>query len=100
MDTAGIRFADIEWSANLTLAHVILATEAGNNWLLLYRMSRVLSELEKLLRFLGPDDLQSRTDDQRHRLALSMRDAHKRLAQFSRTHTVEKLRRIPMLNLL
>ena len=97
MNTPGIRFANVEWNANLALANIILAADARNDCLLLHRMSRALSELEKLLPFLTRNYLDSRNNGEKHRLALRMRDAHTRLAQLSRSRRVENLWRIPML---
>ena len=81
MSIAGITADHLEFSANRTLAYAILATEAPNDYLRLYRMNKVLSDLRKMLPLLTAEFSQSFPKQQKDRLILRLQDAYKILAE-------------------
>jgi hypothetical protein len=98
MNIPAIEPDEIEFSANLTLAYTILASESRNNYVVfVYRLSKVASQLKKLLPILTSNYLRSMTGGQRHRITLRLQDAHKLLAQLSRSPETETLSRFPVL---
>jgi hypothetical protein len=101
MNTAPVEFGDIEFSANRTLAYVILARESRSNYLLLvYHLSEVASELKKFLPFLTPEYLGSLSDRRKHRLTLRLQDAHMILVQLSRSPEADTCSRFPVIRRL
>jgi hypothetical protein len=98
MDTAPVDFGEIEFGANRTLAYVILATESLNNYaVLMYRLSKVASELRKLLPILTPAYLESLPERQKYRLTLRLEDAYRLLWQLSRSSEAETFSHFPVL---
>jgi hypothetical protein len=101
MNTTAVDFGEIEFGANRTLAYVILASESLNNYaVLIYRLSRVGSELKKLLPVLTPASLASLTDRQKYRLTLRLQDTYKLLAQLSVSSVAETFSHFPVLRTL
>lgn len=101
MGSAGITADRLEFSANQTLAYAILATEAHNEYLRLYRMSKVLSELRKMLPLLTVEFCDSLAEGQKNRLFLRLQDAHVILAEFSGSNEAESIvRHLPLLKAL
>lgn len=97
MSIAGITADHLEFSANRTLAYAILATEAPNDYLRLYRMNKVLSELRKMLPLLTAEFSQSFPEQQKDRLILRLQDAYKILAEVSGSGETERIvRHLPM----
>jgi hypothetical protein len=98
MDTAPVDFGEIEFGANRALAYVILATESLNNYaVLMYRLSKVASELRKLLPILTPAYLESLPERQKYRLTLRLEDAYRLLWQLSRSSEAETFSHFPVL---
>jgi hypothetical protein len=101
MNTTPVDFGQIEFSANRTLAYVILASGSLNNYVVLvYRLSEVASELKKFLPFLTPEYLESLSDRRKRRLTLRLQDAHRLLVQLSRSPEAETFSRFPILRRL
>jgi hypothetical protein len=101
MNTTAVDFGEIEFGANRTLAYVILASESLNNYVvLIYRMSKVWSELKKLLPVLSPAYLASLTDRQKYRLNLRLQDTFKLLVQLSVSSEAETFSHFPVLRTL
>ena len=100
MTTSKVEFKGIEFSANRALAYAILAAEAPNNYVMVYRLVKVLSELGRFISFLTQDYLKCLTDSQQHRLCLRMQDGHTILARFLRSPEVASIARLPLLGSL
>ncbi len=98
MNTTQVDFGEIEFGANRTLAYVILATESLNNYVvLMYRLSKVASELRKLLPVLTPAYLGSLNERRKYRLTLRLQDAYCLLWQLSRSSEADTFSRFPIL---
>lgn len=101
MNTTPVDFGEIEFGANRTLAYEILASESLNNYVvLMYRLSKVASELKKLLPVLTPAYLESLTDRRKYRLTLRLQDAYRLLTQLSRSSEAETFSHFPVLRTL
>jgi hypothetical protein len=98
VNTTPVDFGEIEFGANRTLAYVILATESLNNYVvLMYRLTKVASELRRLLPVLTPAYLESLSERRRYRLTLRLHDALRLLSQLSRSSEAETFSHFPVL---